>query len=64
MKAGVGVCTVAIPASKGTKDHVATFDGTSMFNLQVNSVIVNFERPFVIECLPTSVTEHPSFPRG
>ena len=64
MKAGVGVCTVAIPASKGTKDHVATFNGTSVFNLQVNSIIVNFESPFVIERLPTSITEYPSFPGG
>ena len=64
MKARIRVRTVAIPASEGAKDHVATLDGASVFDLQVNSIIMNFESTFVIECLPTCITEHSSFPRG
>lgn len=64
MKAGVGVCTVAITASERAEDHVATFDGASVFDLQVNSIIMNFQSTFVVECLPTCITEHSSFPGG
>ena len=64
MKARIRVCTVAISASERAKDHVATFNGASVFDLQVNSIIMNFESTFVIERLPTCITEHSSFPGG
>ena len=64
MKAGVRVRAVAVPAAEGAKDHVATFDGAPMFDLQVNSVVMDFESTFVIEGLPTCVTEHSPLPRG
>ena len=63
MKARVRVRTMTVTASEGAKDHVATFDGAPMFDLQVNSVIMDFESTFVVERLPTRVTEHSSFPR-
>ena len=64
MKARVRVRTVAVPAAEGAKDHIAAFNGAPMFDLQVNGVIMDFESTFIIERLPTRVTEHSSLPGG
>ena len=55
---------MAVPAAEGAKDHIAAFNGAPMFDLQVNGVIMDFESTFVIERLPTRVTEHSSLPGG
>jgi len=64
VEAGVGVSTVTIAASERAEYHVAALNSAPVLDLQVNGIVVDFKRTFVIESFATCITKHSSFSRG